>query len=77
MDDRAGKSLDTSVIENVLPNSRITTDGWVSYNNLATLGYNHASVVLDGDMEKAEQALPMIHLDFSNLKAWLLGTITA
>lgn len=74
MDDRAGKSLNTFVSENVLPSSRITTDGWVGYNNLAALGYNHASVVLDGDMEKAEQALPMIHLVFSNLKAWLLGT---
>lgn len=62
MNDRAGKSLDRFVTENVLPSSPITTDGWVGYNNLAALGYNHASVVLDGDMEKAEQALPMIHL---------------
>ena len=74
MDDRAAKSLETFVKVNVLPRSRVTTDGWVGYNNLAALGYNHASVVLDGDMEKAEQALPMIHLVFSNLKAWLLGT---
>ena len=74
LDDRAGKSLETFVAENVLSHSRVTTDGWSGYSNLAGLGYRHASVVLDGDMEKAEQALPMIHLVFSNLKAWLLGT---
>lgn len=74
LDDRSAKSLETFVTENVLPHSRVTTDGWSGYNNLAELGYNHAAVALDGDMEKAEQALPMIHLVFSNLKAWLLGT---
>ena len=74
LDDRAGKSLETFVTENVLPHSHVTTDGWSGYSNLAALGYNHESVVLDGDTEKAEQALPMIHLVFSNLKAWLLGT---
>lgn len=74
LDDRAGKLLETFVTENVLPHSRVTTDGWSGYSNLAGLGYSHASVVLDGDMDKAEQALPMIHLVFSNLKAWLLGT---
>ncbi len=69
MDDRSGKSLDTFVTENVLPSSQITTDGWVGYNNLAALGYNHASVVLDGDMKKAEQALPMIHFGFLQSKS--------
>ena len=29
---------------------------------------------LDGDPEKAEGHLPMIHLVFSNLKTWILGT---
>lgn len=73
-EDRAGKSLESFVTENVLPHSRVTTDGWTGYNNLAALEYNHESVVLEGDMEKVEQALPLIHLVFSNLNAWLLGT---
>ena len=38
------------------------------------MGYDHESVVLHGDTEKVEKSLPMIHLAFSNLKAWLLGT---
>jgi transposase-like protein len=74
LDDRAGTSLETFVAENVVSPSRVTTDGWSGYSNLTGLGYRHEAVVLDGDMEKAEQALPMIHLVFSNLKAWLLGT---
>ena len=73
-DDRSAKSLETFVTDNILPGSQVSTDGWSGYNNLAELGYNHAAVVLDGDPEKVEQALPMIHLVFSNLKAWLLGT---
>ena len=30
--------------------------------------------MLNGDTEKVEKSLPLIHLVFSNLKAWLLGT---
>lgn len=73
-DDRSAKSLETFVTDNILPGSQVSTDGWSGYTNLAGLGYSHAAVVLDGDPEKVEQALPMIHLVFSNLKAWLLGT---
>ena len=41
---------------------------------MEALGYDHERLVLAGDPEEAEKALPMIHLVFSNLKAWLLGT---
>ena len=38
-------------------------------------GYAHESLVLDGDPERTEAGhLPMIHIAFSNLKTWLLGT---
>ena len=46
----------------------MATTNWRSW------GYDHESVVLHGDTEKVEKSLPMIHLAFSNLKAWLLGT---
>ena len=62
LDDRTGKALETFATKIVLPHSHDTTDGWSGYSNLAGLGYNHNSVVLDGDMEKAEQALLMIRL---------------
>ena len=50
------------------------TDGAPSYRELADLGFDHQPLVLAGDPEKAEAHLPMIHLVFSNLKTWLLGT---
>ena len=31
-------------------------------------------MVLGGDPEKTDKALPMIHPVFANLKAWILGT---
>lgn len=72
--DRSAESLETFARDNILPGSQVSTDGWSGYSNLAGLGYNHVAVVLDSDPEKVERALPMIHLVFSNLKAWLLGT---
>ena len=38
------------------------------------MGYNHEPVVMEGDPDKVEAWLPMIHLIFSNLKTWILGT---
>jgi transposase-like protein len=72
--DRGAKALEAFVTGSVEPHSRIVTDGWVGYDGLSALGYDHKPAVLGGDPEKAEQALPMIHLVFSNLKAWILGT---
>lgn len=71
---RGAQDLKKFVIESVAPKSHIITDGWIGYHGLSALGYNHQSVILGGDPEKADQALPMIHLVFSNLKAWILGT---
>jgi hypothetical protein len=54
--------------------SVVRTDGWHGYEALPRMGYKHEPMVLDGDPEKTEAHLPMIHLLFSNLKTWLLGT---
>jgi transposase-like protein len=72
--DRGKASLEGFVTKSVEAHSHVTTDGWQGYDHLKALGYEHESVVLGGDPEKTEKALPMIHLIFSNLKAWLLGT---
>ena len=50
------------------------TDGWQGYDGLAKMGYSHEPLVLGGDPERTEAHLPMIHIAFSNLKTWLLGT---
>jgi hypothetical protein len=37
-------------------------------------GFTHEQLKIGGDPEKAEGHLPMIHLVFSNVKTWILGT---
>jgi hypothetical protein len=67
-------SLTSFIKDDVPPGSTIRTDGAKGYNELSSMGYRHDPLVLAGDPEKAETHLPMIHLVFSNLKTWILGT---
>ena len=69
-----GGDLTRFVTASVSKGSRVRTDGWRGYNDLAGLGYNHEPLSLIGDPDNAEKHLPMIHLVFSNLKTWVLGT---
>lgn len=62
------------VQRNVAPGAVVRTDGWIGYAPLASLGYRHEAVAVRGDHAKTDTHLPMIHLVFSNLDAWLLGT---
>lgn len=71
---RDKRTLETFVTENVLPGTTVTTDGWQGYDNLTALGYDHEGLTMAGDPENVEAALPMVHIVFSNLKTWLLGT---
>ena len=66
--------LDQFVLENILPGTKITTDGSQGYDHLTEMGYKHRQITMDGDPVKLDKYLPMIHIVFSNLKAWLLGT---
>jgi transposase-like protein len=71
---RGAADLTTFVTENVAKGSTVRTDAWHSYDTLSSLGYVHDRLTLAGDPDKAEAHLPMIHLVFSNLKTWILGT---
>lgn len=71
---RGTKELTDFVKENVVPGSTVRTDGFFGYRDLPKVGYVHDALALRGDPEKAEAHLPMIHLVFGNLKAWLSGT---
>jgi transposase-like protein len=71
---RGAEDLTAFVQETVSKGAIVRTDGWQGYDGLAKLGYDHEAVVLDGDPEKTDEHLPMIHIVFSNLKTWLLGT---
>jgi len=71
---RSAKTLTRFVQETVVKGAVVRTDGWDGYDGLAKLGYAHEPLVLDGDGKKTDAHLPMIHIAFSNLKTWLLGT---
>ena len=66
--------LNSFIMDNVCPGSKVRTDGFMGYDPLPTLGYRHDPLKVTGDPEKLEGHLPLIHLVFSNLKTWILGT---
>jgi transposase-like protein len=71
---RESKTLTAFVRDSVANGATVRTDGWRGYDDLATMGYAHEPLVINGDPERTEAHLPMIHIAFSNLKTWLLGT---
>jgi len=71
---RKQETLEPMVLANVQKEAEVRTDGWTGYDNLHKLGYNHTAVPVRGDQAKTAQHLPMIHIVFENLDAWLLGT---
>ena len=62
------------VTDNIAKGATVRTDGWPSYNELPSLGYTREAEVLNGSGKKTDEHLPLIHIVFSNLKTWLLGT---
>lgn len=71
---RKQETLVPFVQATVVPCAEVRTDGWIGYQPLAALGYNHEAVAVCGDHAKSDKHLPMIHIAFGNLDAWLLGT---
>lgn len=69
---RTSKHLIEFVEGNVEPGT-LVTDGWSAYGSLAGKGYEHIAAVENANPQVAEDYLPLIHLIFSNLKAWLNG----
>jgi transposase-like protein len=72
--DRSAKSLAGFVQATVNPGTLIVTDDWKGYSGLREAGFNHHAIAECGEPEIAEEFLPMVHLVFSNLKTWLIGT---
>ncbi len=71
---RRQETLEPLVLSHVHKNAGIRTDGWTGYDNLHGLGYKHVAVPIRGDQAKTDKHLPMIHIVFGNLDAWILGT---
>lgn len=71
---RSAKSLCAFVEQAVEPGAMVITDAWKGYGPLQDMGYEHLPVAQSDDPAVAEEYLPIVHLVFSNLKAWIVGT---
>jgi transposase-like protein len=71
--DTTGATLVPFVQDHVDEGSVVITDGWGGYNRLTDRGYQHEAIV-EGSAKRGSAILPIIHLEFSNLKTWLQGT---
>jgi len=72
--DRSALSLSEFTTKTVAPGTKIITDDWTGYTDLKRLGYRHKTVAERGNPAVAEKHLPIVHLVFSGLKSWLIGT---
>jgi transposase-like protein len=72
--DRNRATCETFVKENITPGSTLRTDGWQGYDKIDEAGYNHQPLSMLDDAKLVDAYLPLIHLVFSNLKTWWLGT---
>ena len=72
--DRTAKSLQGFVESVVDPSTEmVVTDAWQGYAGLVRASYQHLACPERGEPDVAADYLPIIHLIFSNLKAWLNG----
>lgn len=71
--DRSARSLVGFARDVIAPGTDIVTDDWSAYSTLKTFDFKHTAHPERGEGDVAEEFLPLIHLVFSNLKAWLLG----
>lgn len=71
---RSATELMAFVNDSVEKGSTVRTDDAKGYKSLPGFYYIHQPLKIGGDPEKADAHLPMIHLVFSNLKTWILGT---
>ncbi|GHV10547.1 hypothetical protein FACS1894219_00170 [Clostridia bacterium] len=70
----AGKySLLGFIASNIEKGSEVVTDGWASYACLESEGYKH-TVYVQKHVKDEDETLPHVHMVFSLLKRWLLGT---
>lgn len=65
----------TAFVDNHLGHGETAhTDGWRGYARLGKTGYRHIVSVLSKLDQTAAEVLPRVHLIFSLLKRWILGT---
>jgi len=72
--DASAASLDAFLAAHVAKPATVATDGWRGYLGLPAEGYDHEPVSSSASRGDAALRLPGIHLVFSLVKRWLLGT---
>ena len=72
--DASAESLEAFLAARVAKPAAVTTDGWRGYLGLPAEGYDHEPIALAATWGDAALRLPGIHLVFSLVKRWLLGT---
>jgi transposase-like protein len=72
--DASAESLDAFLAAHVAKPATVATDGWRGYLGLPAAGYDHEPVSSSASRGDAALRLPGIHLVFSLVKRWLLGT---
>lgn len=73
INDASEESLGTFLMDNVESKTRVRTDGWKGYSDIALIDFVHHVRVV-GSGQKAHKKFPHIHRVFSNLKTWINGT---
>jgi transposase-like protein len=72
--DASALSLTGFVKETIEPGSTVHTDGWLGYDPLQGMGYDHQITFLKGKKKPASELMPRVHRIASLLKRWILGT---
>jgi len=72
--DASANSLIPFVQDNVQTGSIVITDGWQGYSSLGKTGYRHKVRKIARSGKNASELLPHVHLVFSLVKRWLMGT---
>jgi hypothetical protein len=68
----SSQCLETFLEASLEPGANMITDGWGGYSGPGE-NFQHEPVVLDNP-KNAGEVLPLVHLQFNNLKSWLRGT---
>lgn len=76
---QAAQRADKAVLQrfirgHVRRGARVVTDGLGAYRWLGDAGYEHEAHALNKDYDVLAAVLPQVHLLFTNVKAWLVGT---
>lgn len=73
--DASAESLQQFLLDNVEPGSTIVTDGWASYPKATRGHYTLKATSVSASGRPAHEALPGVHLVFSLVKRWVMGTL--